>query len=66
MYMQNREMMIIFSINWILVKIDRCLRHELARILITEDVHVSNIMGLFLYSFEMLQKPKRNSGESRK
>jgi len=22
-------------------------------------------MGLFLYSFEMLQKPKGNSGESR-
>ena len=40
-------MMIIFSINWILVKIDRCLCHELARILITEDIHVSNIMVCF-------------------
>jgi hypothetical protein len=40
-----------------------CVKHEHGRILISENI---SYIIYFFYSFEMLQKPKRNSGESRK
>ena len=56
------ELMIVFTINWILVKIDRCLRHAWARQNTYYRRHIKYYVVLCVYSFEMLQKPKRNSG----
>ena len=56
------ELMIVFTINLILVKIDRCLRHAWARQNTYYSRHIKYYVVLCVYSFEMLQKPKRNSG----
>ena len=51
-----------FSLNWILVRINRCLHHTWAR----QNTYYRRHIKYFAFSFEMLQTPKQNSVESRK